>query len=65
MEVIGLNKSPLFAASAFGYLDIVKFLLPLIEEPFLPNGDAKAPIHLARIAGHHEIVQIMGSYDIY
>ena len=55
--------TPIQAASAFGFLDIVKFLVPLVTDPNSRNGVVRAPIHVARDNGHNEIVNILESYD--
>ena len=55
--------TPIHAAAAFGYLDIVKFLVPLAVNPNSRNGKIRAPIHTARDNGHHEIVNILEPFD--
>ena len=45
-------------ASAFGYLDIVELLVPLVTD-----GVLCAAIETARTWGHNEIVRILESYS--
>ena len=50
--------TPIHAASAFGYLDIVELLVPLVTD-----GVLRAAIETARNWGHNEIVRILKTYS--
>ena len=50
--------TPIHAASAFGYLDIVELLVPLVTD-----GVLRAAIQTARNWGHNEIVRILETYS--
>ena len=52
-----------YAVSAFGFSDIVNFLVPLIENPNSCNGVIPAPIETLRNFGHMEVVRILQAYD--
>ena len=59
MQQININEwTPIHAASAFGYLDIVELLVP-----FVTNGVLRAAIQTARTWGHNEIVRILETYS--
>ena len=49
--------TPIHAASAFGFLDIVELLVPLVTD-----GVLRAAIETARNWGHNEIVRILETY---
>ena len=50
--------TPIHAASAFGFLDIVELLVPLVTD-----GVLRAAIETARNWGHNEIVRILKTYS--
>ena len=50
--------TPIHAASAFGFLDIVELLVPLVTD-----GVLRAAIETARNWGHSEVVRILETYS--
>ena len=58
-NVADINEwTPIHAASAFGFLDIVELLVPLVTD-----GVLRAAIETARNWGHNEIVWILETYS--
>ena len=58
-EVNEEGGTPIHSAAEFGYLDIVKFLVPLSENTNYPNKNGETPIDLARKNKHENIVTFL------
>ena len=51
--------TPIHYAAFHGYIEIVKILAPLTDNPNAPNKIGDTPIYLAACNGHTEIVKIL------
>ena len=52
----------MFCAALKGYVEIAKFLAPLMKNPNLPCKNGITPIQCAKREGHDELARILQSY---
>ena len=52
-------KSLLHQAAIFGHLEIVKFIVPMIEDKNPKNENGATPLHYAALLGHKEVVKYL------
>ena len=57
------HNSPIHYAAKKGHTDIVKFLMPYIEEPNMPNKRYRTILNFAAEKGFIDTVKIITTYD--
>ena len=57
------GDTPLHSAAYYGHLDILKFLLPLSENPNYRNKIGETPIDTARKKQHGNVVKFLENYN--
>ena len=61
IKFLDKNINPIYAATTFGHIELVKFFASNVENPNQPMDDGWTPIHKAAAMGHVEIFKFLAS----
>ena len=57
--------TPIYLATSYGYIEVIKALIPWTDDPNAPNPDGGTPLECAVRHGHTEIVELLRPFAPY